>query len=78
MSPLKVLGRGYAIPRTEEGTVVRSRRDVSPGQALELRVADGSIHCRVEKQERGSRARLPEKTPGWTGDKEHVTWRKKS
>ncbi len=61
MSPLKVLGRGYAIPRTEEGTVVRSRRDVSPGQALELRVADGSIHCRVEKQERGSRARLPEK-----------------
>ena len=48
MSPLKVLARGYAIARTEDGTVVRSRKDVKKGEAMEVRVTDGAIHCRVE------------------------------
>ena len=47
LSPLKVLGRGYAIPRKADGAVVRSVRDVSPGDGLMLRVADGELSCQV-------------------------------
>ena len=47
LSPLKVLGRGYAIPRKADGAVVRSVSDVSPGDGLMLRVADGELSCQV-------------------------------
>ena len=47
LSPLKVLGRGYAIPRREDGSVVRSTGDVAPGDRVKLRVADGEINCQV-------------------------------
>ena len=47
LSPLKVLGRGYAIPQKEDGGVVRSTTGVIPGDALRLRVADGEISCKV-------------------------------
>ena len=47
LSPLKVLGRGYAIPRKGDGGVVRSVSDVTPGDQLKLRVADGEISCQV-------------------------------
>ena len=47
MSPLKVLARGYAIAETEEGRILRSRKDSFPGQKLLLRLADGEIGCRV-------------------------------
>ncbi len=47
LSPLKVLGRGYAIPRKADGGVVRSVADVAPGDPLKLRVSDGEISCQV-------------------------------
>ncbi len=47
MSPLKVLSRGYAIAQTEEGRILRSRNDASPGQRLRLQLADGDLNCRV-------------------------------
>ncbi|MCI7472462.1 MAG: exodeoxyribonuclease VII large subunit [Clostridiales bacterium] len=47
LSPLKVLGRGYAIPQKADGGVVRSVNDVAPGDGLKLRVADGEISCQV-------------------------------
>lgn len=47
LSPLKVLGRGYAIPRKADGGVVRSVTDVAPGDGIKLRVADGEISCQV-------------------------------
>ena len=47
LSPMKVLGRGYAIPRKADGGVVRSVADVAPGDPLKLRVADGEISCQV-------------------------------
>lgn len=43
MSPLKVLGRGYAIAQREDGRVVRSAGEVGPGERLALRVSDGTI-----------------------------------
>ncbi|SBW03472.1 Exodeoxyribonuclease 7 large subunit [uncultured Eubacteriales bacterium] len=48
MSPLKVLGRGYAIAQKEDGDVVRSVKDVMPGERLVLRVSDGNIRITTE------------------------------
>lgn len=48
MSPLKVLGRGYAIARHPDGRIVCKVADAAQGDRLELKVSDGSINCRVE------------------------------
>jgi exodeoxyribonuclease VII large subunit len=47
LSPLKVLGRGYAIAQGPKG-VVKSVAHVSPGDELRLRVSDGEIPCEVK------------------------------
>ncbi len=47
LSPLKVLGRGYAIARREDGKAVVSTGDVVSGDKLELTLSDGSVDCRV-------------------------------
>lgn len=46
LSPLKVLSRGYAIPRGPGG-VVKSVKDVTPGDELDLTLSDGSLRCTV-------------------------------
>ena len=51
MSPLKVLGRGYAIPRREDGRVLTSAGDAAAGDRLLLRLSDGTLRCRVEARE---------------------------
>jgi exodeoxyribonuclease VII large subunit len=48
MSPLGVLGRGYAIVTTEQGLAVRSASEVSGGQRVSIRVHRGDFHARVE------------------------------
>ena len=47
MSPLKVLGRGYAIAQREDGRAVVSTADVTSGDKLKLTLSDGSVDCRV-------------------------------
>ena len=47
MSPLKVLGRGYAIAQREDGMAVDSTADVASGDKLKLTLSDGSVDCRV-------------------------------
>ncbi len=47
LSPLKVLGRGYAIPQGPRG-IVKSVGDVKGGEALSLRLSDGSLDCIVK------------------------------
>ncbi|MFN8179398.1 MAG: exodeoxyribonuclease VII large subunit [bacterium] len=49
LSPLAILGRGYAIVRTPAGEVVRRAREVSPGAAVEVWVGEGQLDCRVER-----------------------------
>ena len=49
LSPLKVLGRGYAIARKEDGRVIASVRDAAPGELFALRLSDGELPCRVEE-----------------------------
>jgi exodeoxyribonuclease VII large subunit len=48
LSPLAVLGRGYAlVRRTEDGRIVRAASDVGLGDRLELRLASGRISAQV-------------------------------
>ncbi len=50
LSPLAVLGRGYAIARREsDGRIVRAAGDVSLGDRLELRLASGQIGVKVAR-----------------------------
>lgn len=51
MSPLKVLGRGYAIVRRTDGTVLSSIKDVTLGDTFQLRLSDGELRCRAEARE---------------------------
>jgi len=50
LSPLAVLERGYSIARREDGTVVRSSRDLAVGEALELIFAAGGARVRIESR----------------------------
>ncbi|MCI5810555.1 MAG: exodeoxyribonuclease VII large subunit [Clostridiales bacterium] len=48
MSPLKVLGRGYAIALDDSQTAVRSAETLHPGDRLCVRFAAGSAQCEVQ------------------------------
>jgi len=48
LSPLAVLERGYSIVQTGGGTVVRSARQVSAGDALEVRLHQGRLEVHVD------------------------------
>jgi exodeoxyribonuclease VII large subunit len=48
LSPLGVLGRGYALVQDARGRLVRSNRRVRVGDELRVRLAEGAIECRVE------------------------------
>lgn len=47
LSPLAVLGRGYALALTPDGRLVRAAKEVNVGDNLRVRLADGSVDCRV-------------------------------
>jgi exodeoxyribonuclease VII large subunit len=49
LSPLASLGRGYSICLKPDGSVVSRTSQVETGEGVSLRVADGSIDCRVER-----------------------------
>ncbi len=48
LSPLRVLGRGYAMPTSPDGRVLKRRAAFVPGERFELRVSDGRVAARVE------------------------------
>lgn len=48
LSPLRVLGRGYAVPTAPDGRLLKRRADFRPGEAFNLRVADGDVAARAE------------------------------
>ena len=48
LSPLRVLGRGYAVAMSEAGRVLKRRGDFAPGESFRLRVADGDVRARTE------------------------------
>lgn len=48
LSPLQTLARGYSIPTTEDGTVIRSAKEMKVGTEFTLRMKDGSTDCIVK------------------------------
>jgi exodeoxyribonuclease VII large subunit len=63
MSPLGVLGRGYAIVTTDEKRAVRDAGEVAPGQRVSIRVHRGDFCARVESADRESGVGDVEKRP---------------
>jgi exodeoxyribonuclease VII large subunit len=50
MSPLKVLGRGYAVARNEAG-VISSVTQTQPGENIRIMLSDGELNCQVDHKE---------------------------
>lgn len=51
LSPLKVLGRGYALARDAAGHVLIDAEGVAKGDAINVMLSRGTLHCRVEDKE---------------------------
>jgi exodeoxyribonuclease VII large subunit len=54
LSPLAVLDRGYALVLSAEGSLIRSTSQLSTGDRLTTRLADGSFLSRVESTAAGA------------------------
>ena len=50
LSPLKVLGRGYALASDEQGRVLKNTDEIEIGHRIDLTLAGGSLKCRVEEK----------------------------
>lgn len=47
LSPLAVLGRGYAVARNEQGTILKSWQDVTAGETVRVTLGEGGFSARV-------------------------------
>ena len=47
LSPLKVLGRGYAVARNEQGQILRAAQEAAAGEKIEVLLGQGSLNCTV-------------------------------
>ena len=60
LSPLRVLGRGYSLTtKADARTIVRSSQDVTPGEEILTRVAQGRFWSRVTRIEADGADALP-------------------
>jgi len=50
LSPLSILSRGYAVPRSQSGAVLRSRAEVRAAGLFELIVSDGVVPCEARPE----------------------------
>ncbi len=50
LSPLKVLGRGYSLTLHDNGTPVRSVRELHPGDHVTLRLHDGTARAEIQEE----------------------------
>jgi len=48
LSPLKVLGRGYAIAKNSDGNVIKKAADVKSGDKIKVKLKKDEIKCVVE------------------------------
>ena len=49
LDPSHLLARGWSIARRDDGGIVRSVDDVAVGDALAVRLGDGTLHVRIER-----------------------------
>ncbi len=50
LSPLAVLGRGFAMARNDAGDIMRSVDQTAVGAQVQVTLADGELSCRVESK----------------------------
>ncbi len=50
LSPLATLPRGFALPTSPDGRLLRRTAEFAPGAPFALRVADGTVECRAEDE----------------------------
>lgn len=63
LSPLAVLGRGFAVARTADGVIVRDASGLAPGDALRLRFARGAARAEVIDVDEDPEAERPPDAP---------------
>ena len=51
LSPLKVLGRGYAMVQDQAGSVVKDSKQVEKGDRIRVELSRGCLQCTVESKE---------------------------
>ena len=49
MSPLKVLGRGYAMVQSEQGSIIKSYREAPAGIKVAVTLGEGRLDCTVDR-----------------------------
>lgn len=47
LNPLEIMKRGFAIPYSENGAIIKSSHDVRIKETLSLQLSDGTLHCQV-------------------------------
>ena len=51
LNPRQVLNRGYSISTTKDGKVIKTVKDVQPGQEIITSLNDGTINSTIDKVE---------------------------
>ena len=51
LSPLRVLGRGYAMAQREDGTILKNAAQVVSGDRIRIKLGQGSLRCTVNEKE---------------------------
>jgi exodeoxyribonuclease VII large subunit len=47
LSPLKTLTRGYAFVEKEDGTIIKSAKDLVKNDEIKITLADGNVEAKV-------------------------------
>jgi len=55
LNPLKVMERGYSLIYKEDKKIVKSVRQIGPGDAIKVHLTDGSLDCQVWGIEEGEK-----------------------
>lgn len=48
LSPLKIMERGYSLAYSEENRLVKSVKQVTVNEQVQIQLTDGSLYCKVE------------------------------
>lgn len=47
LNPLEVMKRGFALPYSREGNIIKSAEEVKEQDPITIQLSDGNLHCRV-------------------------------
>ncbi|MXZ52154.1 MAG: exodeoxyribonuclease VII large subunit [Acidimicrobiaceae bacterium] len=59
LDPARILGRGWSLTRRDDGTLVRSVHEVSPGDGIVTHLSDGTLDSTIRSRRDSSEDRTP-------------------